>query len=90
MHPLVEQFRQAVPVENVLPVQAEQLLPDGYEPALHAVQSPLVLSQLTQLVQESHDVALVVVEKELAGQSVQLPPVVAFANCPIAHCWKDA
>ena len=59
-------------------MQATQLVPDGCEPALHTVQSPLVLSQLTQLVQSVHDVAVVLVEKVLAGQSVQTPPVVAF------------
>ena len=90
VHPLVEQFWQTLPVENVSPVQATQLVPDGCEPALQTVQSPLVLSQLTQLVQGSHIDALVVVEKVLAGQSVQTLAVVAFAYCPIVQfCWKE-
>ena len=73
------------------PTQAEQLVPDGYEPELHTVQNPVVLLQLTQLLQSVHDVAFVVVEKVLAGQSVQTPPVVAFAYCPIEQfCCKVA
>lgn len=72
--------------EKVLVGQALQFWPEGWKPALQEVQSPLVGSQLRQLVQLSQEGELLVVEKVLAAQGSQ---VALRMYCPGAH-WDRA
>ena len=53
---------------------------------MQAVQSPVLEWQLTQLVQGSHVVALLVVENVLGAQTEQPAGAVALMNCPGGHC----
>ena len=84
---LTEQLAHGLtPFEKVPFKQASQVgPPDGADPGLQLVHTPVVGAQLVQLEHVSHEVAFSLLVKVLGGQFWQAEAVV-LKNCPEVHC----